>query len=574
MKLLIAFSIVSYFIGSLPFGVWICKAKGVNLMKMGSGNIGATNVGRVIGWVPWGIATFFLDVTKGLLPVVIYRLCHALPDGIILVGGMAILGHFCSVFLKFKGGKAAATSLGVVFGVNPALGFIVFGIWLVALILGGYVSLATIIAALALALLSLLFEPSHWISVPLSIFSLLIILKHHSNIKRLWAGKEPTIWEDLTKKKWAKKPPRPGVLRMGFVVNTTNDPKFFKEKASQKFKFMKYLPARFVFNVLRRAIPVVFYSMGRITIRSRTGQVIEMIFHGVPLTASELKKWPSCKTVPVITKAVGYLEMQGCAVVGLGGYTSIAGEGGKVIGDTFKDRLAITTGNGYTSVSGVEAFMAIVGKAGYDLSRESVAIVGVGSVGKSVAILLAPHVKELLLVKHQADLEPFIRRYQLTNARVVTLSEALKSSKLFVTVTSAIGGLKIESEDFQRGSIIIDLARPRDIAREVDRRQSLLVIDGGIVAAPEVLDQTFNFGFRPGTLFGCMTETFLLGLAGRKNGVYSISDGISPEWLDYLSELADQHGFRVVGRRQFDEPLTDSRFRAFLAAADLPGGVK
>src|SRR5579859_1780423 len=116
--MLFALLVAAYFIGSIPVGYLVSRAKGVDILKVGSGNIGATNVWRVLGW-PLGSTVLLLDVVKGLLPALAgYQLLNGQLDAFV-VGMGAVAGHSLSPFLKFKGGKGVATGLGVLVGTSP-----------------------------------------------------------------------------------------------------------------------------------------------------------------------------------------------------------------------------------------------------------------------------------------------------------------------------------------------------------------------------------------------------------------------------------------------------------------------
>lgn len=193
----IVLSAVSYLIGSVPFGLLISKAKGKDIRKLGSGNIGATNVLRCFG-KPAGITCFALDVLKGYLPAALFphlgsggaALNETFPGIGILFGVAAILGHNFPVFLNFKGGKGVATSAGVLIGVAPlavVIGLITWGIVFKA---SGYVSLGSIIAALAVVLAGWTLGYSPATAVALTLLGGLTIWRHRANIQRLRAGTE------------------------------------------------------------------------------------------------------------------------------------------------------------------------------------------------------------------------------------------------------------------------------------------------------------------------------------------------------------------------------------------------
>jgi glycerol-3-phosphate acyltransferase PlsY len=215
--------LIAFLLGSIPFGLIIAKAKGINIREHGSGNIGATNVLRVVG-KKYGIACLLLDALKGFVPTVIaislirfpgiqnpMTLSGLLPHAgefplltaqmfQVLTGLCAILGHNYSPWVGFKGGKGIATSAGVLIALMPAAIVILAAVWGLVFLVSRYVSLASILAAAALPLLTLWGSWFHgkiqdgtW-NKPLFVFSILIavlaIWKHRSNIQRLLAGTE------------------------------------------------------------------------------------------------------------------------------------------------------------------------------------------------------------------------------------------------------------------------------------------------------------------------------------------------------------------------------------------------
>ena len=193
MMLIIALLIVSFIVGSIPFGIIIAKAKGVDLNKVGSGNIGATNVLRSIGKGPAAL-TLLGDILKGTLAVAMggYFGVGLWYQG--LMGIFAILGHNFSVFLKFRGGKGVATSLGVLIIYAPTPALLTIAIWLIVAIFTRYSSLGAIISFGLLPLNIYLFDFENreklLIAVCISVF---IIMRHGDNIMRLLKGAERKI---------------------------------------------------------------------------------------------------------------------------------------------------------------------------------------------------------------------------------------------------------------------------------------------------------------------------------------------------------------------------------------------
>jgi len=203
----IIFLVLSYLCGSIPVGLLTGKmVKGIDVREYGSGNIGATNVWRTLGPV-CGTIVFALDVIKGLLPV---RATSLHTDWVVtmphlyiwmpVIAGLAsIIGHNFSPFLKFKGGKGVATSLGVAIGASPLAGLIGFVLWCIIVLITRYISMASIIAVPICCVFIWRFNHEQAPYVLLGILATtFVIVKHKANMARLKAGTEPKVvfpWE-------------------------------------------------------------------------------------------------------------------------------------------------------------------------------------------------------------------------------------------------------------------------------------------------------------------------------------------------------------------------------------------
>ena len=195
----------AYMAGSIPFGLLLCLLiKGVDIREHGSKNIGATNAGRVCGW-QFFAAAFTLDFLKGLLSVLAGMwIIHWLEADAnieamkILYGAFAIIGHTFPAYLGFKGGKAVATGFGVFTALAPVAAGMAFVIFAIVLALFRYVSLASIFGAIA-APLAFAYQHRHDLDEHMTILSftiiiaLVVILRHHANIRRLLAGNENRV---------------------------------------------------------------------------------------------------------------------------------------------------------------------------------------------------------------------------------------------------------------------------------------------------------------------------------------------------------------------------------------------
>jgi glycerol-3-phosphate acyltransferase PlsY len=188
--MVILLSMVAYLLGAVPFGLLVAKSRGIQIREHGSGNIGATNVFRVVG-KGWGVFTFVLDALKGFIPAFVFPMLGQLDvDYGVLFGLLAIVGHSFPVYCGFKGGKGVATSAGMLLGVAPAAVGIGFLCWIVCLIVSRIVSLSSILAALAVGISVWFLGESLIVRIALTILAVLVIGLHRANIRRLLNGTE------------------------------------------------------------------------------------------------------------------------------------------------------------------------------------------------------------------------------------------------------------------------------------------------------------------------------------------------------------------------------------------------
>lgn len=185
--------LLSYICGAIPFGVLVGRACGVDVRASGSGNIGTTNVWRVLG-PRAGSLVFALDVAKGFLAPTLGRLlCDGQANAIALCALVAVLGHTFSIFLKGGGGKGIATAFGTMLGMAPLLALGCFAFWGVVLLLSRIISVASIAVCVAgLPAFALTHQPRPYVMV-VALFAVVTLLKHVPNMKRLRAGTEPKI---------------------------------------------------------------------------------------------------------------------------------------------------------------------------------------------------------------------------------------------------------------------------------------------------------------------------------------------------------------------------------------------
>lgn len=226
--IILLFCIVSYLIGSIPFGVIFgYLIKKVDVRKYGSQNIGTTNTSRVIG-LKWGIVVSLLDIFKGAVVIIFVRLLYDYTDNYIinmisfiddiriysLYGLSAVLGHVFPIYLGFRGGKAVATSIGALLAIAPMIGLVGILLFLIILSITGYVSLSSIFSSLYVVIIALVYniffqkipywnltyeyDVHNWIEYSIELLSILsmfiiILIRHRSNIYRLITGNERRI---------------------------------------------------------------------------------------------------------------------------------------------------------------------------------------------------------------------------------------------------------------------------------------------------------------------------------------------------------------------------------------------
>jgi glycerol-3-phosphate acyltransferase PlsY len=188
---LLGVAVAAYFIGSIPFGLILTEIAGFgDVRKIGSGNIGATNVLRT-GNKALAAATLLLDGGKGAAAVLVARYLYG-PEAAIIAGGAALLGHMFPVWLRFRGGKGVATGLGVLLAIAWPVGLIACGVWLLTAVVLRYSSLAALLA-LAASPITAWFLADRQVAGLALFLAVLVWLRHRENIGRLRKGEESKI---------------------------------------------------------------------------------------------------------------------------------------------------------------------------------------------------------------------------------------------------------------------------------------------------------------------------------------------------------------------------------------------
>ena len=262
-------------------------------------------------------------------------------------------------------------------------------------------------------------------------------------------------------------------------------------------------------------------------------------------------------------------EKLGAKILGLGAFTSVVGDAGITIAKALD--VPVTTGDSYTVTVAVDAIREAARAMEIPLNTATAAVVGAtGTLGQVCAELLADEVERLYLIGRRQEALEELRAKLMTRARTLrpgsaqaelmisTKMDVLSDAQLILTVTSALHDV-IRPEFLLPGSVVCDVARPRDVSAMVAAtRDDILVIDGGMVDVPGPVNFHFNFGFPPGKAYACMAETIALALEGRFED-YTLGKHLTRARVEEIDSIAKKHGFRLSGFRSFEREVTEGQ---------------
>jgi len=294
---------------------------------------------------------------------------------------------------------------------------------------------------------------------------------------------------------------------------------------------------------------------------SAQGEEAEGWFIALPLLPHMFLNLPRERVFEKVLQGAEIARQHGAQVLGLGGFSSIIGNGGVQVAELIPD-IPVTSGNSYTIATSIEATLEASRRLGMDLNQVTATVVGAsGSIGSVCAQLLAPHVKKMVLVARNVKrLEKIAEIINTMTGKAPSLfsdvSMGIRKSDIIITATSSSGNI-ITPHDIKSGALICDVSLPHDVCREVAHlRPDVLVIEGGLVEVPRNVTLNYDFGYPPDVALACMSETMALTLEGRFE-VYSIGRGIKLEKVKEIAEIAKKQGFRLAGFRSFDKIVTD-----------------
>jgi predicted amino acid dehydrogenase len=347
------------------------------------------------------------------------------------------------------------------------------------------------------------------------------------------------------------------VRTFGFCIHPI-DP---RRDVKRKFPLLgRYLPLSWI-HFFSRYFPPLYISQIN-GLRSQTGVEAQGWFVACPMTPQRLLSVPTRVAYNKIVGAGKLAQRLGAQIFGLGAFTHVVGDAGLTIARRLE--IPVTTGSSYTVAISVQAVRAAAERLELDLSRATVAVVGAaGAVGRVSARLLARECARLALIglpRHTGRLQAIQAEIEGEGgAKTWTTTDpaAVREADVVVTVTSSVTPV-IEPAHLRSGAIVLDVARPRNVSRQVAQaRDDVLVIEGGMVAVPgPELDFGFTFGFPPRMAFACMAEVMILALEGRITS-YSLGRDITVDQVLEMEALGAKHGFKLGGFRSFERAVTD-----------------
>ncbi len=337
-----------------------------------------------------------------------------------------------------------------------------------------------------------------------------------------------------------------------------------KRDVSRKFPFLGRVLSERQIDFFSTFFPPVYLSEIEGITSPATGKTIKGWFLACPYTPKRMMQLPERTVYRKIVQTGHMAEKLGADILGLGAFTSVIGDAGITIANSLD--IPVTTGDSYTVAMAVQAIRDAAVVMDIKMKDATVAIVGAtGAIGRVCAELVAGEAARTLLVARDEKKLEALRDRLKVHARselvISTKMDVLKDAQLILTVTSAIHDV-IRPEHLQPGSVVCDVARPRDVSAMVAAaRDDILVIDGGMVDVPGPVNFHFNFGFPDGKAYACMAETIALALEGRFED-YTVGKEITLERVKDITSIAERHGFRMSGFRSFEREITEKQIEA------------
>jgi fatty aldehyde-generating acyl-ACP reductase len=337
-----------------------------------------------------------------------------------------------------------------------------------------------------------------------------------------------------------------------------------KRDVSRKFPFLGRVLSERQIDFFSTFFPPIYISEIEGITSAFTGRQVKGWFIAAPYTPRRMMELPERVVYRKIIQTGHMAERLGAQILGLGAFTSVVGDAGVTIARGLE--VPVTTGDAYTISIAVQSVREAACLMDIPLHTATAAVVGAsGTIGRVCAELLAEDVARLYLIGRSEESLSELRDQLAGPGRSelipTTKMDVLAKAQLILTVTSSVHDV-IHPEYLLPGSVVCDVARPRDVSAMVAAaRDDILVIDGGMVDVPGPVDFHFNFGFPPGKSYACMAETMALAMEGRFED-YTLGKHITRERVDEITTIADKHGFRLSGFRSFEREVTPQQIEA------------
>ncbi len=340
--------------------------------------------------------------------------------------------------------------------------------------------------------------------------------------------------------------------RFAFVVHPLNPRQFYYARF---MRVARRFPPLLVERAAAHAPPIYLSRMRRI--RSTTTETeIDGILLTLGTTPREMMRRPPEFTYRRLLWAARIARRMGAQIMGLGAFTSVVGDAGETVAR--RSPIAITTGNSLTVAMTLEAVRQGLTAMGSQIEGSCAMVVGAtGSIGLACARLLAPAVSRLILVSPRAerllDVQRQIER-ETPAVSIITATDPavyLHKASLVILATSALTDRLLNFDLLQPGTVVCDVARPRNVTpADAERRPDVLVVESGEIRLPGHADLGFNIDLPCGIAYACLAETALLALEERFEH-YTVGRAVSPERVQEIHRLMIRHGFALAGLRSF-----------------------
>ena len=314
---------------------------------------------------------------------------------------------------------------------------------------------------------------------------------------------------------------------------------------------LKFVGKNRVRRYLESTKPFIFTRIQNLS--SITGEKIDLVGVACPLLPDQMATLDQDYVINEVTECVRIAEEDGASLAVLGGFTSVVGNEGEEV--SRQAGIPITSGNTYTAALTVKGIFKAAEIVGLDLKRARCAVIGAtGDIGSACVRYIAKNGLGSIAIsaRNEDKLKVFadeiMQKYSVKTDIYKTTQEATKNADIIITATSALTTI-IEPSSLKPGAIVCDVALPANIAREVARiRSDVLVFEGGLSTIPffhNIRNRKFNFLMPTNAIYGCLAEGLVLGFADRIEN-FSIGRGqITPKKMDEMMSLAEKHGFEL-----------------------------